>query len=153
MSAVWNRTIFSHTYTRFPTLYMCFTFSLRLDFTASFLLCSPHFWSYVLLQLLGPCSLPLWCPWVPENVADHYVWIVFICFDNFPSITILLFTVCFWVKFFIYLFESSRDFSVFFFFNTTAAVKPVYQPACHALHRVNSLSTDIAYWNFSPATI
>lgn len=59
MSAAMNRAIFRHTCTSFPGLYMCFTFSLRLDFRGKFPpLGSPHFWSYMLLQLRGPCSLP-----------------------------------------------------------------------------------------------
>lgn len=59
MSAAMNRAIFRHTCTSFPGLYMCFTFSLRPDFRGEFPpLGSPHFWSYMLLQLRGPRSLP-----------------------------------------------------------------------------------------------
>ena len=76
MSAAMNRTSFIHTCTRFPTvLYMCFTFSLRLDFRGEF---SSLFSSLLKLHappITGAMQSPLWCPWtalwVPENVADH----------------------------------------------------------------------------------
>lgn len=76
MSAAMNRTIFIHTCTRFPTVpYMCFTFSLRLDFRGKF---SSLFSLLLKLHappITGAIQSPLWCPWtalwVPENVADH----------------------------------------------------------------------------------
>lgn len=76
MSAAMSRTIFIHTCTRFPTvLYMCFTFSLRLDFRGKF---SSLFSLLLKLHappITGAMQSPPWCPWtalwVPENVAGH----------------------------------------------------------------------------------
>lgn len=76
MSAAMRRTIFIHTCTRFPTvLYICFTFSLRLDFRGKF---SSLFSLLLKLHappITGAMQSPPWCPWtalwVPENVADH----------------------------------------------------------------------------------
>lgn len=63
MSAAMKRTIFTHTCTRLPTVaYMCFTFSLRLDFRGKFsqsarltfeVTCSSNYWGHAVSPMVS----------------------------------------------------------------------------------------------------
>lgn len=157
MSAAMNRAIFRHTCTSFPAPYMCFTFSLRPDFRGEFpILRSPHFWSYMLLQLRGPCSLPYGvlgqlfeCLKMLRTInfgLSSSVWIIFTPQPFFSHI----FTACvpgfnFLCFIRLWIFKRFWFISSFFFFFLSVAVivvKPLLcwiQPVRCELHKGGAL--------------